>query len=254
MMKLLTQGTLLLSTAFLAACGGGGGGSTSPAVVIPTTMVECYAHTAGTTFSSTVTPSVSSYALNGFTQFYTSTTNTVSISDATLNGVAVKKRRVSPIGSSNYADTYVTVDSQQYKRLKFENYNATSNLTNSVSYSGNNRNLNVPSGSAQNYTFTSTSNGSAQPSVSNTLTFVGIEDVTTPYGTFKNACKQTLAQPNGGSDTFWYAPGYGNVKEIYVINYTDGRIPSSVTWTTQAINPAPATVIPQPTALPTVLR
>ena len=72
------------------------------------------------------------------------------------------------------------------------------------------------------------------------LTFVGIEDVVTPAGIFKNACKMTAtysptsANPVLNNDTFWYAPGYGNVKETTTNTYTDGRLPNVFTTTTQA--------------------
>lgn len=221
------------SAALVTACGGGSS-SGSPA---PITMANCYQLTAGNSLNLTTTPSVSSYTLGGTTYPYPSTAFTRSYSNSSYGGQSTIQSRIWTPATGNTTDTQITVTNSLYTRLAYISTPA-GGAASTTTYSGNVRNLAVTPGQSQTYTFTSTNAGVTTTTVA-TLTFVGVEDVTTPTGTYRNACKQTLVQVTGGtpspsfvSDTFWYAAGYGNVKEVLVYNYTDGRTPSGLTTTT----------------------
>ena len=239
--------SLIVSTALVAAaCGGGGGGTAALA-----TMEDCYQLTAGQSFRATNTPNIPTYTLNGINYSYISTSNETRIVDQTVNGKAYKVRGVATPNWSSPSSaglTYLDITSGRYERARAASASFPSGATNITSiteYSNFVRNLSVNPGQSQTVTYTSmttpVTNGvlgvAGSPiSITATLTFVGLETITTSSGTYMDTCKQTLSISGSDSrntDTFWYAKGYGNVKEIVTSYYTDGRIPSTVTRTIQ---------------------
>jgi hypothetical protein len=235
-MHFLSKSTLLISTTLLAACGGGGGGT--PVAPIPTTMAECYALTAGNSLQLTQTPSVNAYVLNGVTTPYPTSNFSITNTNGTFGGAPVILRRSVNTANGNYGEQALKISATAYERVGFNNYTATTGATTVTNYSNYIRTLNVSAGNVETRTFTATPVGGTASAFTVELTFVGVEDVTTPHGTYKNACKQTFKQTNPinnviTSETLWYAPGYGNVKQVAAYNYTDGRVPAAVTFTTQ---------------------
>ena len=250
--------SLLISTAaLLGACGGGGGGSsdtstTASAPVTSTTLSECHQLTAGNKllFSSAISPS--SYAQTTTVGTLTSvvTTNwpqvstTLSIQLATFNSVnAVSGKRISsqslngiyqPTGTF---ETFYNITPAVYQRLGTASSSPGSTVTSLTTFNGYTRDITKTAGTNQVTTYTT---GTSTVTNVVSLTFVGIEDVLTPAGIFKNACKMTATYfpvtTNSVfvSDTFWYAPGFGNVKEVSVETFSDGRVPSTFINTTQA--------------------
>jgi hypothetical protein len=225
-MKLFNQLTRLylsmLLMTLLVACGGGGDApSAASTTAVPTTAAQCYQLTNGNSFRNSDNLSI---------------TRDITIQAATYNGVAVQSRvsTISNAGTLTLApdkfETFstITVDGK-YNRLAARYTSSTGDISEAV-FSGFLRSLNLAVGQTETYTYTvSSSEGAAIGKLEHTLQLLAIEDVVTAAGTFKNACKFSLVDkapgdqpPVGFSDIFWYAPGWGNVKEIVEHPYTPG--------------------------------
>jgi hypothetical protein len=215
--------TLLMT--LLAACGGGSDSAplVVPTTTLPTTAAQCYQLTNGNSFRNSDNLSI---------------TRDITIQAATYNGVAVQSRvsSISNAGTLTLApdkfETFstITVDGK-YNRLAARHTSSTGDISEAV-FSGFLRSLNLAVGQTETYTYTvSSPEGASIGKLEHTLQLLAIEDVVTAAGTFKNACKFSLVDnapgdqpPVGFSDIFWYAPGWGNVKEIVEFPYTPGGV------------------------------
>jgi hypothetical protein len=266
-----TYAVALTASALLLACGGGSGGSggTSDPLV---NVADCFQVNASNSFRYTSTSSPSQAqtlltpgATSSTTYNYENTVADVAYRSDFFNGALALSR------SSAGTDTYTTTSAiapRQFTDSEFftttptftilgskSSYPSISYLSETV-FSGFGRALSFPSGQAQNYTYIATKTFAvlgSTPSfsvstITHTVTFLVRENLDTPAGTFKNACKfsleiktpptpvastpatasSTAASSAGTSSTVWYAPGWGLVKQDSVERFTDGRVPASV--------------------------
>jgi hypothetical protein len=248
--SLFRRATALLLTLLVAACGGGGGGTAAVAPV-PTTAALCYDLTNGNAMRISGTTSPTQSTIPGATTsfYYSQLVEDITIQAATFNGSVGQSRITTGTSTSTIVGStpialgkseifYNLTTANQFNRLGARSTPVSGTPTETI-YSGLLRSPSLAVGSTENYTYTYTTTGVAgTATVNSTLKLLAIEDVVTAVGTFKNACKFSLASVSpgsspivGNSDTFWYAPGWGNVKEIIVTNYADGRIPAAVTRT-----------------------
>jgi hypothetical protein len=256
-MKLSTQliracASALLVTLLAACGGGGGGGGGGDAPAVPTTAAQCYNLTNGNEYLYVSTSSPGQYTPAGTTTVssYAQGLRDVTIQAATFNGVASQSRL------SNGTDTFALPNPVQKPLSRFEIFFVNTDTKNirlgsrttpvagipsDNMFTGFSRSLDLAIGASEIYTYTISSPGTTATSVfEHTSKLLAIEDIVTPAGTFKNACKFSLvstqpglAPPTGNSDIFWYAPGWGVVKEIFTRTYTDGRNPAVRTETSE---------------------
>jgi hypothetical protein len=256
-MKLSTRSSRILTSVLLvtlvAACGGGGGDT--PAAAVPTTAAQCYTLTNGNESLYALTPSPATYSSAGTTTVssHAQGLRNLKIQAATFNGAPAQSILVTG------TNTFTLPVPMQKPFAKTESfYTYTDTKFNIVGYrdtpvgsvpfdtviTGLSRSLNLAVGASETYTYaySASSPGSTVTSTyEETLQLLAIEDVTTPAGTFKNACKFSAvrtrldAQPQVlDPSTFWVASGWGVVKEINVRTYTDGRTPAVRTYIIEA--------------------
>ncbi len=250
---LRTVVTAVLSTALVACGGGGGGGSetavaqTTPAAGTVTTAAQCYTLTNGNALQNTVTTEPVRYQVSQADttfKYYSQTTENIVIKSATFNNVAAQGRTF--IGTYTSAapnaviyptDTFTsytnTRDDKLFNIIGSRSVSLAGTVTDTV-YANNTRNPNLAVGNTDNYTYTySVSPSTVSYTATSSVTLLAIEDLVTPAGTFKGACKFTFGSPTATapSNILWYAPGWGLVKRVSVFNVLDGRIPATRTET-----------------------
>jgi hypothetical protein len=241
--------------ALVSACGGGGSSTSTlaPAVVtLPTTAEQCYTMTNGNVFRGQETTNPTQATLGVSPIYYAQYVRDTAIQAATYNSVIGQSRvatgtltttisgstpTVAPI---NEVFSTVIAATYKYNRLATRTTPAGGTSTDTI-YSNYLRSTVLAVGASENYTYTYTTTASPTiNTVSHSLKLLAIEDLVTAAGTFKNTCKfsLTIAVPGPTSttvsDVFWYAPGWGNVKEVVVENFTDGRLPATLTRTIEA--------------------
>lgn len=236
----------------ISACGGGGGSGSPTTVAVPTTAELCYNMTNGNAFRQKQTTSPIQATNLTSTINYNQAVRDVTIQAATYNGV-VGQSRVStgtdtftptslPTVSSKFEVFSNLIAANKYTRVANRNTPVGGASSDTV-FSNHMRSLNLAVGASEIYTFTFAN--AATPTAilgttTHTVKLLAIEDLVTPAGTFKNACKFSLevasagAPPGTSTDIFWYAPGWGNVKEVVTQTFTDGRTPATMTNTTEA--------------------
>lgn len=243
--------------ALVSACGGGGSSTSTPApavVALPTTAEQCYTMTNGNAFREQDTTSPTQSTISGSSTFYyAQQTSNTTIQAATYNSVVGQSRAV----TGTYYTTSITgstptvlpttevfstviAATNKYHRLA----NRTTQVggaSTDIIYSDYLRSTLLAVGASENYTYTYTTTvNPAISTVGHSLKLLAIEDLVTAAGTFKNTCKFSLtstansASATTVSDVFWYAPGWGRVKEVFVETFTDGRLPATVTRTIEA--------------------
>jgi len=258
----LVSGVLL--TAMLTSCGGGGGGSSpapqqntpqgtpqssttppSSSTAQPTAAVcvnpkmfspgERIKYTEVTTYSPSPTGSITTLMDVTVSNDGASASGTIS-SQSTVNGIMTN--------ASGTITLYHVLDTGLNRILDYgmtEVINGVTIQTKNSPYIINPFGLEVNQSLNQDYVQTSTSSAppyQATSTVTDTTTFVGMETVTTPAGSF-NACKfqeiQNLNQNGGvsqGNITAWYANGL----PIKVIS-TNGGITTTSIITSYSISP-----------------
>ncbi len=249
----MNQKALLLTiVSGLAACGGGGGGGTSTPAI---TMSECYELTNGNEFTFTSTPSVASYTYSGSTaaSTYLSSTSKFKIQTDIYNGKLVQSLLNTVTSSAASISTVVTENATDYYEVtntkssflggnSSTTFSSTQSPYTSIYTNTGSIDLTLQPNQSASYDTvlkTTTSNSSTISTKTDTTTirFIGLEDVKTMAGTFKNACKisytNTSKSDQAGvaqittTGTRWVSKGFGIVKSISTNVYSDGRIPSS---------------------------
>jgi hypothetical protein len=248
-----------------------GGGAATPVV---NDMSACFQVTAGNSFVFSRTTSPSSYqavstsapvvvaaspgspvgtpstTIPGTTVtstlFYSASTVTSTYRLGTFEGSAATARNDNYLSQGYSVDGFYGITASSFTFLGSVSYNTASVATGKTIITGRTRNLALLQGQSQNYSYSSASyTGTAttpyySSAANETITFVVKEDVTSPAGVFKNACKfdvvrNTVSPAPGGISRFsvWYAPGWGAVKEQADLTFTDGRIPNAAVESSQ---------------------
>jgi hypothetical protein len=245
----LTQAcaSVLLVT-LLAACGGGGGD-------ISQTAAQCYSLTNGNEFLTATTTTPASLTLTSTTTFYfEQSVDHTAIQATTFNGAPVQS--VISTGTRTYSspnarqevkdrsESFFTTTGDKFNLVGFRNTTAAGDISDTIvkDYSFS---LNLAVGAAETLTFSAKLPSSTTTTVVSYLVkLLAIEDVVTPAGTFKNACKFSVrsvvsggAASSAGTDTVtdsttWLAPGWGSVKEVYPTTFRYEGIPIVTTATT----------------------
>lgn len=265
-MRMFWSSVITISlSATLVACGGGGSDSSTVTTPIVANMSDCFQVNTGNAIRYTITPSVGTASHTptasntASTVYYGYSTQDRTYANSTFNGASALVR--ASVGTSTFASTlspqaskseqFLALTPTTYTVLGTKAYSSSGTLTNVLTYTGFNRTLTAKPGESQSYTYSyvNTTSTPLSASIANTLTFVAREDVSTPAGIFKNSCKltqesspQAITGLSGApatvgiaNNTFWFAPGWGVVKESYTNTYTD-RLPASTTFTGNAIS------------------
>jgi hypothetical protein len=180
------------------------------------------------------------------TLFYSASTVTSTYRLGTFEGNAATVRNDNNLFPAYSVDGFYGISATSFTFLGSVAYNTASVATGKTLTTGRTRNLALSQGQSQNYSYSSASyTGTAttpyySSAANETITFVVKEDVTSPAGVFKNACKfdvvrNTVSPAPGGISRFtvWYAPGWGAVKEESNLTFTDGRVPSTAVESSQ---------------------
>ncbi len=257
---------LLATLAALSACGGGSNASSSgTGVTTISPLSSCFQLTNGNAFVSVSSPNINSYtdATGTSTSYYSRSSTSSTIASNIYNGKPVQAissqtnatvlyPNASPTVINSVRDSLVSYDITSTQSTVLggnETYTAIGQtpITSVFTRSGT-TDLSVSIGQSTMVTTvqkTTSSNNSvvATDTTVDSLKFVGLEDVTTAAGTFKNVCKLTYtstfnsdiagAKPTSSIGTRWVASGFGIVKSTDTKKYADGRVPDTVIQTTE---------------------
>ena len=228
----------------------------TPTVIRPTTAQACYSLTNGNAYKIRSTSSPTSSAVSAtstLAYFYTQDLVNVTLQTTTYNLNPVQSRVET--GTGTYIGA-LNLTAIALDRLDFF-YNTVGNKFNLIAtrrtpavgatrdqiHNGNGLSPTQTVGSSITLSYTYSNVGSTTTiTATSTISLLAVEDVVTAAGTIVNACKFSVVEQYPvivtsaqnyfvSSKTQWIAPGWGTVKEITVYNYTDGRIPATVTRT-----------------------
>lgn len=243
----------------------------APVTTAAPNVADCFSFNTANSFTYTDTPDVSRRSftdpLTGTSYLTTNdvTYGTITHAFGAFKGVPVVVRSRVQVqaatldatpafvvtAANNFVVTENSYSNVGQTIVRFDGRDTFSTITTSA---GDTLDLRIPAGTTQRYISeysnvttvrpSSYLSGSDTSSTTRSATFVAREDVVTPAGTFRNACKvtyQLLSQTpivdsvffrgiTSTLTTSWHAPGWGIVKSVKTITYSNS-VPSALNYT-----------------------